>query len=115
MAKLPAPSEPRARMQFSYDELDLPLSVAHQIQALLTHAEVVSVQYAKSGSVCYRRSYTPPSVGIAKDESVLHDARMLSEKQLWEWLADAKNAVENGYQAGDVMAPAEWAKLKGEA
>ena len=117
MAKtLPAnTSEPRARMQFSYETLDMPLSVAHQIQTLLTQAETVTSTYTGGQSIYYLRDYTPPTVGIAKDKGVLHDARALSETQLEAWLDDAKRAVESGYKADDVMAPAEWAKLKGEA
>jgi hypothetical protein len=109
--------EPMAAIQFNYSKLLMPLSVAHQLQALLTQATVVTSNYGTPNKqYTLELDYEVPNVEVWRTPRVLFDAKGMGPSQLRDWEETVRKAMDadGDADAANCVPPKEWLKIKGE-
>ena len=78
--------EPMAAIQLSYHKILVPLSIAHQLQALLTQATLVTSNYGTPNKqYTLELDYEVPNVEVWRTPRVLFDAKGMGAPQVRNW------------------------------
>lgn len=103
--------KPLGKISFGYNDLVMPLEVAHKIQALLAeHAQRIEMQYPanhRAGTISALREYEVGSVEVVKD--ITFDARGVDNETYAAWAS----AIKDREEGDTVLSPQDFAKLRG--
>jgi hypothetical protein len=109
--------EPMAAIQLSYHKILVPLSIAHQLQALLTQATLVTSNYGTPNKqYTLELDYEVPNVEVWRTPRVLFDAKGMGAPQVRNWEEEVRKAMDadDDVDAANCVSPKCWLKIKGE-
>jgi hypothetical protein len=111
--------EPMATIRFTWAAAMLPLSKAHQVQALLAEAQAfethMSAAHQRFGVIL---RYECPDVSVVDPRAQkIFDATALDKSEASKWVAEVRNSLnaDSTALAADAVPPEEWLRIKGES
>ena len=101
-------------IRLGYDDVLLPLEIAHKVQALLAeHAVLIDKIYGSAANnhaqLRVTRTYATSPVEVLKD-NIAFDASMVDNGTYHDW----QGAIKDRAVGDVVMSPEDFAKLRGE-